>query len=759
LFDNARDLRNLGENDLLCAHLPTYLPGMSVMALRSYLAACLCAGWWLIATTRTARADDPPSAANRSDFFEKSIRPLLANHCFECHGPKKQRAGLRLDSRTAMLSGGDSGAAIVPGSPEKSLLVKALHYQSEPKMPPNAPLAPEQIAALTLWIKQGAPWPQSTAEIRPPAKETGFRITPKDREFWSFRPVTAPALPAVRDREWPKTSIDHFILARLESSGLQPVEAADRRTLIRRATFDLIGLPPTPAEVDAFLNDKAPDAFAKVVDRLLASPHYGERWARHWLDVARYGEDQAHTFQARKYPQGFRYRDWLINAFNEDLPYDRFLLEQLAADLLPDPNRLDNLPALGFFACGPVYYGDPKRLDQIDDRIDTVTRGLLGLTVACARCHDHKFDPIATKDYYSLAGVIASTDYVEISLEPGNEGKAIVPVKAPKDKKAAPKAVPFIHALKESATPANLRVHLRGNAKTLGEEAPRRFMPILMSDEPPPFTHGSGRLDLARAIADKDNPLTARVFVNRVWQHHFGKGLVRTASNFGALGERPTHPELLDHLATLLVKSGWSIKALHREIMLSATYQLSSNFHARNAEADPENKLLWHASRRRLEVEAWRDAMLAVSGKLDRTVGGPSLNLNAPDNRRRTLYGMVSRHELNSLLRLFDFPDPNITSGGRTVTTVPLQQLFVLNSEFMVQNAKALTARLAEGEKDDAGRIHAAFGLLYGRPPNDREVQLGLTFLGGTGAPQGGLSRWEQYAQVLLATNEFLYVD
>ncbi|HYT93955.1 MAG TPA: PSD1 and planctomycete cytochrome C domain-containing protein [Gemmataceae bacterium] len=727
------------------------------MAYRSYLAICLCAGW-LVTTASVASADEPPSAKH-TEFFEKSIRPLLATHCFECHGPKKQRAGLRLDTRAAMMTGGDTGAAIVPGQPEKSLLIKAVHYRGEPKMPPDAPLTAEQIAALTLWIKDGAVWPQTTAEVRPVGKEPGFRITPKDREFWSFRPIVAPALPAVRGKSWPQTSIDHFILAKLEATGLQPVEAADRRTLIRRATFDLIGLPPTPAEVDAFVNDKAPDAFAKVVDRLLSSPHYGERWARHWLDIARYGEDQAHTFQARKYPQGFRYRDWLIQAFNADLPYDRFILEQLAADLLPEANRLDNLPALGFFACGPVYYGDPKRLDQIDDRIDTLTRGLLGLTVACARCHDHKFDPIATKDYYSLAGVIASTDYVEVSLEPGNEGKVIVPVKAKDNKKPAPKAIPFIHTLREAPNPGNLRVHVRGNPKTLGEEAPRRFMPILMSDEPPPFTRGSGRLELARAIADKDNPLTARVFVNRIWQHHFGKGIVRTTSNFGALGERPTHPELLDHLATLFVKNGWSIKKLHREIMLSATYQLSSRAHAQNADADPDNKLLAHASRRRLEVEAWRDAMLAVSRKLDSIVGGPSLNLAAPDNRRRTLYGMVSRHELNSLLRLFDFPDPNITSGGRTVTTVPLQQLFVLNSEFMVQNAKALAARLATTGPEDDARIRAAFLLLYGRPATEREVQLGVGFLSAGSAPQGGLSRWEQYAQVLLATNEFLYVD
>jgi mono/diheme cytochrome c family protein len=711
-------------------------------------------------TPFAARAAAPP-APGANDFFEKSVRPLLSSNCYECHGPKKQRGGLRLDSRAALLTGGDSGPAVVPGHPEKSLLVKAVHYKGELKMPPKGQLTPKQVTALTTWVRQGAPWPETAAAVRPAPKEASFHITPKDREFWAFRPVADPPVPAVKDTAWPQTAVDRFILARLEAANLRPVEFADPRTLLRRVTFDLTGLPPTPEEVEAFVKEstaKPQAALAKAVDRLLASPHYGERWARHWLDVARYGEDQAHTFQARKYPQGFRYRDWLIRAFNEDMPYDRFVTEQLAADLLDGPGRLERLPALGFFALGPVYYGDPKRLDQIDDRIDTLTRGFLGLTVACARCHDHKFDPISTKDYYGLAGVFASTDYAQVSLEPGKEGQPIPLSTGKGGKKNAPPKVAFIHALQEMAKPTTMRVHVRGSAATLGEEAPRRFMPILMRDEPPPFAHGSGRLELARAIASKDNPLTARVLVNRVWQHHFGKGLVGTVSNFGALGERPTHPELLDHLATRFMANGWSLKWLHREILLSATYRLSSRTDPRNEAVDPANRLLWRANRRRLEVEAWRDAILAASGKLDLTVGGPSGDLAAPDNRRRTLYGSVSRHELNSLLRLFDFPDPNITAGERTVTTVPLQQLFVLNSEFMVQNAKALAARLRAAAADDEGRVRHAFVRLYGRPVTERELRLGLAFLAGT---DGGarLTRWEQYAQVLLSTNEFLYVD
>jgi cytochrome c553 len=721
---------------------------------------CLCAGWCFLWLAGAARGAEPRPAPAGGDFFEKSVRPILAAHCFECHGPKKQKARLRLDSRPAVLAGGRSGPAVVPGRPDDSLLVKALHYDDEPKMPPKGPLSPAKIAILSAWIKQGAPWP-ATSAVRPAPASPGFQITPKDRAFWAFRPVAAPPLPAVKARAWPRKSLDYFVLARLEAAGLRPVGEADRRTLIRRVTFDLTGLPPAPEESEAFINDASPDAYAKVVDRLLASPHYGERWARHWLDIARYGEDQAHTFQARKYPQGFRYRDWLIRAFNGDMPYDRFIVEQIAADLLDGPGRLERLPALGFFALGPVYYGDPQRLDQIDDRIDTLSRGFLGLTVACARCHDHKFDPIATKDYYALAGVFASTDYAEISLEPGREGQPVAPPaknKGKNNKKAGPPA-PFIHALRDAARPANMRVHVRGSAKTLGEEAPRRFMPILAGDNPPPFTHGSGRLDLARDIASKDNPLTARVIVNRVWQHHFGMGLVRTSDNFGALGERPTHPDLLDHLASRFVASGWSLKALHREILLSATYRLSSRSDPGNREADPDNRLLWHMSPRRLEVEAWRDAMLAVAGRLDPAVGGPSYDLAAPDGRRRTLYGSVSRHELNPLLRLFDFPDPNITSGQRAVTTVPLQQLFVLNGEFMVRNAQALAARLGGAASDDVGRIRNAFLLLYGRPATERELRLGLAFLAGADARREGLTRWERYAQVLLSANEFLYVD
>jgi cytochrome c553 len=713
-----------------------------------------------LGSSAASAGDTKPDPA-QVEFFEKRVRPVLANHCFECHGPDKERGGLRLDSRAAILDGGDSGPAVVPGQPEQSRLIRAIHHSDKKlRMPPKVKLADEHINALTAWIKMGAPWPAAAASR--PAPKSGFRVSAKDREFWSFRPVAEPALPRIKDRPQAPSPIDAFLLERLAEKGLRPVSAADRRTLIRRASFDLIGLPPTPEEIDAFLNDRAPDAWEKVVDRLLASPHYGERWARHWLDVARYGEDQAHTFEARKYPDGFRYRDWVVRAFNADMPYDRFITEQIAGDLLDGPDRPGRLAALGFFSLGPVYYGKAVA-DELDDRVDTLTRGFLGLTVACARCHDHKFDPISSKDYYGLAGVFASTDYKEYVLTAqGDLDEQAVSLPTDKMKKVKgklPPRPPVIHSLTEGKKIANLKVHLRGDPTKLGEEAPRRFPAILAGDEPPPFTHGSGRLDLARAIAGKDNPLTARVMTNRVWGHLFGRGIVGTPSNFGTLGERPTHPELLDWLASRFMAEGWSVKKLIRTVLVSEAYQRASAFDESNAKTDPDNRLLWRMNRRRLEVEPWRDALLAVAGNLDRATGGPAINLSAADNRRRTLYGAVSRHNLDPLLRLFDFPDPNLTSDRRPVTVVPLQQLFVLNSDFMERQAKAFAARVLDGpESDESGRIRRAFLLAYGRTPADREIRLGIEFMASANEG-GGLSPWERYAQVLLSANEFAFTD
>jgi cytochrome c553 len=743
------------------------------------------------------RAESPPAA--EGDFFEKNVRPVLVEHCFKCHGNGKTKGGLSLASRDGMLKGGDTGPALAPGDPGKSLLIQAVRYDGETRMPPKQKLPDRAIADLTAWVQRGASWPAAPAgaEIR----SAGATIGAAERAFWAFQPIANPALPAVRDATWVRKPLDRFVLAKLEANGLHPMRPADKHALLRRVTFDLIGLPPTPEEVTVFLNDDSPNAYEKVVERLLASPHYGERWGRHWLDVARYGEDQAHTFQARVFPYGYRYRDWVVKAFNDDMPYDRFIIEQIAGDLLKDGDPEAHRAALGFFALGPHYYLDGAarkfvEATELDDRIDTLTRGFLALTVSCARCHDHKFDPIAQSDYYSLAGVFQSTKYEEMPLgspdvveryqksqkeirtcqtkirefvksESKGQGQDKLSDAAKKKlanmrreleqlKKNAPAAPPLIHTLSEGQ-PVNLRVYLRGNPDKEGELAPRRFLRILAGDNPPAFTQGSGRLELARAIADPKNPLTARVLANRIWQHHFGRGIVRTSSNFGKLGERPTHPELLDHLASRFLASGWSIKALQREIVLSATYRMSSDHDAANAAVDPGNQLLWRMNRQRLDVEAWRDALLAASGELDRGLGGPPVGLGTAANKRRTLYGKISRHQLDSLLRLFDFPDPNITSGARPVTIVPLQQLFVLNSEFMIARARALAAKVAAGENGDAARIRKAFLCAFGRPANEREIQLGLAFLGAT--DKTALSPWEQYAQVLLSANEFAFVD
>jgi hypothetical protein len=883
------------------------------------------------------------------DFFERKVRPVLVERCSSCHSESKRRGGLSLASRAALLKGGESGAAVLPGQPEKSLLVKAIRHASEElKMPPKDKLPESMIADLVTWVERGAIWPDAAGAGNSGIRSPGTPITMEDRAFWSFQPIANPPLPDVKDRAWVRGPLDRFILAGLESKGLWPVRPAGRRALIRRVSFDLIGLPPTVEEVEAFVRDGRPDAYERLVDRLLASPHYGERWGRYWLDVARYGEDQAHTFQARLYPQGWRYRDWVVRAFNDDMPYTRFIEAQIAGDLIDEGQSYGQLPALGFFAVGPVYYadaGEKKAAEaaELDDRIDTLTRSFLGLTVACARCHDHKFDPISTQDYYALAGVIRSSEYRLAPLAPPDVAKRFLEAQerikgeearikafldeqsvklaegmagqtarymvaawklftrrnrnaqlstaavareeklrpavlelwnrylfgrgkdrrealqawrkalaglnmgtdqsrdpravaavvqaarafeakvlaalhqrdeqsakrkqvspaaaallreffspqgpfrvdlkqvegrlspdvhtqlaglreaARRARQAAPPAPPMVHAIAEGK-PADMHVYIRGNPRREGDLVPRRFLRILAKGEPLRFDQGSGRLQLARAIASPANPLTARVMVNRIWQHHFGKGIVGTPSNFGTLGERPTHPELLDYLASRFVAGGWSIKTLQRDIVLSATYRLGCIHDERSLAVDPGNRLYWRMDRQRLDVEAWRDALLAVTGQLEPTVGGRPSDLANSSNRRRTIYGAVSRHSLSGLLRLFDFPDANLTSEKRPVTIVPLQQLFVLNSDFMVERARELARGLAGAAKDDRARIRLAIHRLYGRRARDWEVELGLEFLAApdepvSGGTKPGLSRWEQYAQVLLGANEFAFVD
>ena len=873
----------------------------------------LCVG--LLAVT--GRAADP-----KTEFFETKIRPVLVEQCLSCHGEKKQSGGLRLDTRQATLKGGDTGPALVAGKPAESLIIKAIKQDGELKMPPKGKLSASVVADLSKWIETGATDPRDGA-----AQIAGGIDWVKGRQFWSFQPVVKPAVPAGDGA----TPIDRFINAKLKAQGLKPVGIADKRTLIRRLTFDLTGLPPTPEEVAGYLADSSPDADAKLVDRLLASPAYGELQARHWLDVARYAEDQAHTFGVAPSTDAWRYRDWVVDAFNADMGFDRFAKLQIAADLMTgeSPEDLKHRAALGFFGLGAVYYKNSDAAkaaaDELDDRVDTLTRGFLGLTVSCARCHDHKFDPVPTQDYYSLAGIFTSTNLSKVPLatkaemakieasqkqiqEADKQVKALLqaakeklsskkvdelpayllaawklealradkkdapaadlakaekldgptldrlckmlkgksaampgladwaknqPKKGDKDvpeavktlaaawrdtvktvmadskhknrnevmnslfgdkgvfiiaegdvissmppeektkweglkashaklSKEAPPAPAMVHAISE-ANPTDLKVYVRGNPAKQGELAPRRFLKIIAGDDPAKFKQGSGRKELADAVADPKNPLTARVIVNRIWQQHFGRGIVGTPSNFGAMGEKPSHPELLDYLAATFVEQGWSIKKLHREIVLSETYRRASAPDEANLQKDADNRFLWRANRRRLTVESWRDALLAASGKLDPKLGGPTTNLDSADNNRRTLYARISRHELNSLLRLFDFPDANITAERRVETTVPQQQLFVMNSPFMVNQAKALNSRLEKEAPADEARVRRAYEILFGRPAQPEEIDIGLRYLTGTEpmtlASQNKLSRKDRYYQALLMSNEFLYVD
>jgi len=573
----------------------------------------------------------------------------------------------------------------------------------------------------------------------------------KERQFWSFRPPIAQARPPVKAKRWPSQPLDYFVLARLERANLSPTQEADPWTLIRRVTFDLTGLPPTPEEVQAFLKDKRPDAYSRLAQRLLSSPRFGERLASFWLPLARYAEDQAHQVgndTTMFYPHAYRYREWVVNAFNRDLPYDEFIRLQLAADKFD--SGTENFVALGFLGLGPKYYNRNRvdvQADEWEDRIDTVSRSMLGLTVACARCHDHKFDPITATDYYALAGVFASTKMVNKTPD-----GTIVDGKV-----SADKMPPDAFHVVEDGESQNLNLFIRGNAERKGPVVERHFLTLLSQGGPEPFKDGSGRRELAEAISSRNNPLTARVMVNRLWGLFFGRPLVRTPSNFGHSGMLPSHPELLDDLAVRFMENGWSIKTLAREFVLSSTYRQSSRATAPQASADAANDLLGRMNLRRLSIEQWRDAVLFVSGELA-WEGGNSMELDDPANHRRTLYARVSRLKLNDLLMQFDYPDANVHAEKRSVTTTASQKLFMLNSPFILTQARALAARLkANPAESDRSRVERAYRLLFGRPPEETGVKLALEFLHKPGAPE--MTRWEQYAQLLLASNEMLYVD
>ena len=611
-----------------------------------------------------------------------------------------------------------------------------------------------RAAVVILALSFGDPKPaaieneKETAE--PPAHKTDNIDWAKERKFWSFQTPQRHTFPKVLNPSWPAQPLDYFVLARLEEAQLTPSAPAPRRALIRRLTLDLTGLPPTPAEVKAFLNDERPEAYRLLVERLSNSRAFGEHLASLWLPLARYAEDQAHQVGDDTkffYPNAYRYRAWVIDSFNHDLPYDRFLKYQLAADDLEEAGK-ENLPALGFLGLGPKYYNRNRievMADEWEDRVDTVTRTMLGLTVACARCHDHKFDPITTRDYYGLAGVFASTKMVNQTPDGTAEKK---------DANADKMDPRTLHMVEDGAV-TNLHVFLRGNPERPGEIAQRRFLRILSDCEPKPFEAGSGRKELAEAIASADNPLTSRVFVNRLWGAFFGRPLVGSPSNFGHSGELPSHPKLLDDLAARFVENGWSIKSLVREMVLSATYRQSSlASDPAAATRDPENRLFSRMNRKRLSIEQWRDSTLFVAGELS-DKGGKSLELDDPKNFRRTVYARVSRLKLHDTLMQFDYPDANVHAERRAYTTTPTQKLFLLNNPFVLARATALEQKLAG--HDDAAKIEHAYRALFARAPEPSEIQTARDFL--SRGNDSDFTRWQQLTQALLASNEFMYVD
>lgn len=943
-------------------------------AVRSLMLPCIA--WFAISVpfSKDVRADEG------DEFFERQVRPLLVAKCLECHGDEDPEGGLKLTSRAQVLKGGQSGVSVVVNKPQESRLLKAVLQTGPLKMPPSGKLSNDEIAVLAKWIELGLPWPKS-AETNAPRKE--FTITVADRQHWAFRSLSDPVPPAVREESWPRTSVDRFVLAKLEAAGLKPSAPADRRTLLRRASYDLTGLPPTWDEAQNFLNDPAAthEAFDKLVDRLLDSPRYGERWGRHWLDVARFADTKDGVLMYgddRIRPYAYTYRDYVIRAFNTDTPFDQFVREQLAADLIEPSVEPWRLAALGFLTLGRMY--DNNVHDIIDDQIDTVSRGFLGLTVACARCHDHKYDPISTADYYSLYGVFASCeaplelpltasstspeaaefekqagakrdeirkfrddqfallsetarqrvgDYLErvattkpdpletaiffLSLAPEDLRPPVVarwrkyldehakpddpvfglwhdlmqwplaadnsdarapfaqpasvvlerwkakpdgtqsgqlnplvraalasatltnradvaraygellkridtesktqanatgtasppqfseahkqlldiiasresPTYFPKsqtrrymsreqtdkyggllqelDRMAvkSPHAVPRAMVLADAETPHDPRIFVRGNPTTLGRRVPRQFLEILSPAPPTPFVRGSGRLELANAIASPQNPLTARVMVNRVWMLHFGEPLVATPGDFGKRSAAPVHAELLDHLAKQFIRDGWSLKKLHRLILRSNVYQQASRLDAETmAGSDHENRLLWRANRQRLSFEAMRDTLLAVSGRLEWRDSGRPVDITDPNSRCRTVFGMVDRQSLPGTFRAFDFASPDQSVERRSRTMVPQQALFALNSPFVIEQARGLAARAeVASATEPTDRVTALYRIVFQRNPRPDELTAAVEFVGLSKDEGSQLSLWEQFAQVLLSSNELMYVD
>ena len=788
-----------------------------------------------------AHAADVPSAADL-EFFEAKIRPVLAKNCYGCHGGdlKAPMGGLFLDSRNGILTGGKSGPAIVPGKPDESLLIRAVRYQGR-KMPPSGPLDEAVVADLVKWVSMGAPDPRHAAPI---ATANAIDIE-KGRKYWAFQPPVKPAPARVRDASWSASPVDRFVLARMEKERLTPVADADRTTWIRRVTFDLSGLPPTPEEIDAFAADRSKNAYAKVVDRLLASPRFGERWGRHWLDVARYA-DTVGRGRNYAFPFAWRYRDWVIDAFNDDMPYDQFVREQLAGDVLPSTStaqRNQQLTATGFLALGALDLDEQNpamfTMDAVDEKINVTARAFMGVTVGCARCHDHKFDPIPTTDYYAMAGIFRSTDTLsglqrrprdnasffnmnllaklsyapdeaapvflpdpkqhaewdrltaqlaELSRNPrrvppqmgagpmgagqmgmgqpgmapppaGRKGAAVQNAAQQLRQQAAqilnqldqfPLPRDLVMAVREAPSPADCEVYIRGEVKDLGPKVPRGFIQVMSrpGDSPQIGARESGRLELAQWLTRSDNPTTARVAVNRIWEHLFGRGIVGTVDNFGKTGEMPSNQALLDYLAVRFMQQGWSTKKMIRELVLSRTYRLSTMASARDEKLDPGNVYLWRANRQRLEVEPIRDSLLMIAGQLDlnKPSTAPSMNFRRGTPvgggrggqtqdysailRNRTVYLPVVRNFLPDLYETFDFPEPSESKGVREVTTVPSQALFLMNSRFVIDQARyAATHLLGEELATQQDRVTRAYRETLGRTPTSAEVDRALVFI------------------------------
>ena len=909
-------------------------------------------------------ADDGPAAL---EFFEKDVRPLLVKHCYECHSADDVDGGLNLDSRAGVANGGDSGVVVMAGAPDKSLLIEAVRYKNQDlQMPPKGQMSSAEIAILEKWVRLGVP--DSRTESAPgTVRPTGMTIE-DGRDFWSFKPVADPEIPSVENADWVQLPIDAFVLSKLEERKAEPAAQADKRTLIRRVTFDLIGIPPTPEEIAEFIADKSSDAFEKVVERLLESPQYGVRWGRHWLDVARYADSNG-LDENLAFGNAWRYRDYVVDSFNDDKPFDRFLIEQLAGDLVPESNR-ETKTATGFLVLGAKVLAEPDKeklfMDTIDEQLDTIGKAFLGMTIGCVRCHDHKFDPIKQTDYYALAAILKSTrtfgdtqtgvikhwheysmatedeladlkiinaelakkksaassfksketvklrdkaraqaaDYLAaaakispdtsltdvsaiaepLGLHPrilhhcrlhlkyhaddpvfaqwhslmrsddASEDDAVAQIKThyrslfekaesefakALKKDAKPKTIddeilepvraalydlsgflavppkpefafdeetlaeyyrlmeearlaesnapdePSIMGVADGTVLTSLPIHIRGSHRNFGEPVGREFPEVMRTSSVRPVLprNQSGRLELARWMASTQHPLTARVYVNRVWRWHFGAGIVKSTENFGRLGDRASHPELLDWLARRFMESDWSTKELHRLILSSSTYQMaSSNSDATIAEADPENRLLWKFGLRRLEAEQIRDAILAVSGRLNSELGGKTVPLRNRqfvfnhtsvdhtkyDSLRRSLYLPVIRNNVYSLFSQFDFPDPTMPTGSRNATVVAPQALLMMNAGLVMESADHLAKLLLNEGLDNAGRVNSAYERALGRLPSESEAKRSLAFV--SAAMSTGLTdaasvdteaehnAWSMFCQGLFASNEFIYL-